>query len=159
MLISNVHKSIIVMNSLDTRFSKNVFEAVQKTRSTCFIGSKTTRLRLVVLTPIKHSCSFFKHYVNYGAWHVFKPFFGSSVATCRLACSEISVSINEKTRERSGKCLDRTIWQMAWQLYLSSSSANIIRTYIHFLVIYAKITVEISAVIITLTETLGIVLW
>ena len=64
MLISNVHKSIIVMNSLDTRFSKNVFEAVQKTRSTCFIGSKTTRLRLVVLNPIKHSCSFFKHYLN-----------------------------------------------------------------------------------------------
>ena len=64
MLISNVHKSIIVMNSLDTRFSKNVFEAVQKTRSMCFIGSKTTRLRLVVLNPIKHSCSFFKHYVT-----------------------------------------------------------------------------------------------
>ena len=42
------------MNSLDTRFSKNVFEAVQKTRSTCFIGSKTTRLRLVAL--LKHSC-------------------------------------------------------------------------------------------------------
>ena len=63
MLISNVHKSIIVMNSLDTRFSKNVFEAVQKTRSTCFIGSKTTRLHLVVLNPIKHSCSFFKHYL------------------------------------------------------------------------------------------------
>ena len=61
MLISNVHKSIIVMNSLDTRFSKNVFEAVEKTRSTCFLGSKTTRLRLVVLNPIKHSCSFFKH--------------------------------------------------------------------------------------------------
>ena len=56
MLISNVHKSIIVMNSLDARFSKNVFEAVQKTRSTCFIGSKTTRLRLVVLNSIKHSC-------------------------------------------------------------------------------------------------------
>ena len=37
------------MNSLDTRFSKNVFEAVQKTRSTCFI---------------KHSCSFFKHYIR-----------------------------------------------------------------------------------------------
>ena len=52
------------MNSLDTRFSKNVFEAVQKTRSTCFIGSKTTRLRLVVLNPIKHSCSFFKHYLK-----------------------------------------------------------------------------------------------
>ena len=27
-----------------------------------FIGSKTTRLRLVPLNPIKHSCSFFKHY-------------------------------------------------------------------------------------------------
>ena len=36
------------MNSLGTRFSRNVFEAVQKTRSTCFIGSKTTR-RIVVL--------------------------------------------------------------------------------------------------------------
>ena len=53
MLTSNVHKSIIVMNSLDTRFSRNVFEVVQKTRSTCFIGSKTTRLRLVVLNPDK----------------------------------------------------------------------------------------------------------
>ena len=29
------------------------FEAVQKTRSTCFIGSLTTRLRLVVLNPVK----------------------------------------------------------------------------------------------------------
>ena len=64
MLISNVHKSIIVMNSIDTRFSWNVFEAVLKTRSTCFIGSKTTRLRLVVLNPIKHWCSFIKHYVK-----------------------------------------------------------------------------------------------
>jgi len=65
MLISNVHKTTIVINSLDARFSKNVFEAVQKTRSTCFIGSKTTRLCLVVLNPIKHSCSFFKHYINH----------------------------------------------------------------------------------------------
>ena len=64
MLISNVHKSIIVMNSIDTRFSRNIFEAVQNTRSTCFIGSKTTRLRIVVLNAIKHSCSFFKHYMK-----------------------------------------------------------------------------------------------
>ena len=41
------------MNSLDTRFSRNAFEAVQKTRSTCFIGSQTTRWRLVVLNPDK----------------------------------------------------------------------------------------------------------
>ena len=65
MLISNVHKSaIIVMNSIDQFFSRNVFEAVQKSRSTCFIGSKTTRLCLMVLNPIKHSCSFFKHYIK-----------------------------------------------------------------------------------------------
>ena len=54
MLISNVFKSIIVMDSNDTRFSRNVFEVIQKTHSTCFIRSKTTRLRLVVLNPIKH---------------------------------------------------------------------------------------------------------
>ena len=41
------------MNSLETRFSRNVFEAVKNTHSTCFIGSKTTRLRLVVLNPDK----------------------------------------------------------------------------------------------------------
>ena len=28
--------------------------------------------------------------INYGAWHVYKPFFGSPIATLRLACSEIS---------------------------------------------------------------------
>ena len=46
------------MNSIDTHFSTNVFEAVQKTRSTCFIGSKTIRLPLVVLSPIKR---YFNH--------------------------------------------------------------------------------------------------
>ena len=39
--------------------------------------------------------------VNYGAWHVCKTLFGSSFATFRLACSEISLSINEKKQERS----------------------------------------------------------
>ena len=34
MLISNVHKSIIV--SIDTRFSRDVFEAIQKTCSTFY---------------------------------------------------------------------------------------------------------------------------
>ena len=33
-LIFNVHKNIIVITSIDTRFSKNAFEAHQKTRST-----------------------------------------------------------------------------------------------------------------------------
>ena len=45
MQISNIHESIIAMKSIDTRFFRNVFEAVQDTRSTCFIGSKTTELR------------------------------------------------------------------------------------------------------------------
>ena len=64
MQISNIHERIIVMKPIDTRFFKNVFEAVQRTRSTCFNGSKATRLRLVVLNPIKHSWSFFKHYIT-----------------------------------------------------------------------------------------------
>ena len=58
MLISKVHKSIIVMNSLNTRFSRNVFEAVQKTCSTCFIGSKTTRLCLVFLKAGFHMIAY-----------------------------------------------------------------------------------------------------
>ena len=39
--------------------------------------------------------------INYSTWHVYKPLFGSSVATCRLAYSEISLPINEKKLERS----------------------------------------------------------
>ena len=39
--------------------------------------------------------------VNYGVWHAYKPLFGSSVATCQLVCSEISLSINENNQERS----------------------------------------------------------
>ena len=39
--------------------------------------------------------------VNYGAWFVYKPLFGCSVATCWLACSEISVSIIGKKLKRS----------------------------------------------------------
>ena len=64
MLVSNVHKSMIVVNSIDTRFSRNVLEAVQKAHSMCSIGSKTMRRSRVVLNPIKHSCWFFKHYLN-----------------------------------------------------------------------------------------------
>ena len=55
MLIFNFHKSVIVMDSIDKRFSRNVFEAVQKTRSTCFVGSKTTpgTLLLVIETLLQ----------------------------------------------------------------------------------------------------------
>ena len=58
MQISNILESIFVMKSIGTRFLRNVFEAVQKTRSMCFTESKTTRRSRVVLNPIKHSCSF-----------------------------------------------------------------------------------------------------
>ena len=61
--------------------------------------------------PFCPLCSRFSK-VNHGAWHVYKPRFGSSVATCRLACSEISLSIIEKkTREKSRK--GRTYYNLA----------------------------------------------
>ena len=40
MLISNVHKSIIFMNSIDTRFSRNVFEAIKKLTARVLSGLK-----------------------------------------------------------------------------------------------------------------------
>ena len=40
-------------------------------------------------------------YILYRTWYVYKPLFGSSVATCRLACSEISLSIIGKKLKRS----------------------------------------------------------
>ena len=45
-------------------------------------------------------CSHFNN-VNCGAWYVYKPLFSSSVATYRLACSEISLSIIGKKLKRS----------------------------------------------------------
>ena len=60
-----IHEPNLCSDSQDTRFLWNVFEAVQKTRSTCFIGFKNTRLRLVFLNPIKHCCSCFKQYLSF----------------------------------------------------------------------------------------------
>ena len=40
-----------------------VFEAVQQTRSSCFIRYKTLGYRLVSLYLIKHSCSFIIQYI------------------------------------------------------------------------------------------------
>ena len=56
-------------------------------------------------------CSPFNN-VNYGAWYVYKPLFGSSVATCRLAGSEISLLVIEKKLKGSpGK--SRTQYNLA----------------------------------------------
>ena len=68
MLIFTSHNLNHCFQSRGTRSLWNVFEAVQNTRSTCFIGFKNTRLRLVFLNPIKHCCSCFKtvHKALYG---------------------------------------------------------------------------------------------
>ena len=39
--------------------------------------------------------------INHGPRHVDKPLFGSSLAICRLACSEISLSIKKKTKKQT----------------------------------------------------------
>ena len=44
MQISNIHESIIVMKSIDTRFIRNVFEAVQKIRMLNYTLSTLERL-------------------------------------------------------------------------------------------------------------------
>ena len=49
--------------SRDTLFAE-YFEAVHKTRSTCFIGIKTLGYASCFYTPIKQCCWFFKHYIN-----------------------------------------------------------------------------------------------
>ena len=44
--------------------------------------------------------------LNYGAWHIHKPFFGSSVATCRLAFPKFHFQLMKKAREKSRKRSD-----------------------------------------------------
>ena len=48
--ISNVHKRVIVINSIETRFSRKVFEVVQQTRWSCFIKNTPARLLNIKLT-------------------------------------------------------------------------------------------------------------
>ena len=62
----------------------------------------------------------------YGAWHVYKLFFGSSVAICRLVCSDISLPIKEKkTREKSRRKSD--IVQLSrWRDSFSSALCSIL---------------------------------
>ena len=60
--------------------------------------------------------------VNYGAWHVHKPLFGCSVATCRLACLQISLSINEKKPEKRSDIVQIGRWCDSCSPALCSSS-------------------------------------
>ena len=71
MLISSPHNLNLCSDFQDTRFLWNVFEAVQKFRSTCFIGTKTLGYASCFYTPIKHCCSIFKHCLKYIKFHIF----------------------------------------------------------------------------------------
>ena len=63
MLIFSPHNLNLCLDSQETRFLWNIFEAVQNPRSRCFIGIKTRGYTSCFYTPIKHCCSFFKHYI------------------------------------------------------------------------------------------------
>ena len=58
-LISNVHNSVIVINSIATRFSRIVLEVMfNKLVARVLAGVKSR-------AKIKHCCSFIKHYIKY----------------------------------------------------------------------------------------------
>ena len=68
-----------------------------------YLSLKTFNIRTAhfVLSLDFRPCSLYNN-VNYSAQHVYKPLFGYSVVTCRLTCSEMFLSINEKKKlERS----------------------------------------------------------
>ena len=64
MLISSPHNLNLCSDFKTCAFCGMFLKPFKKTRNKCFIESKTTQLCLVVLNPIKHSCSFFKHYLK-----------------------------------------------------------------------------------------------
>ena len=90
------------MNSIDTRFSRNVLAAVQKTRSMCFIWSKTTRLRLVVLNPITHSCSFFKFYLKNA-----RSFIGEMINFIKTVADKLFSIIQELGKNVQNKAVQK----------------------------------------------------
>ena len=58
-LISNVHNSVIVINSIATRFSRIVLEVMfNKLVARVLAGVKSR-------AKIKHCCSFIKHFIKY----------------------------------------------------------------------------------------------
>ena len=79
---------------------------------TISLSVKTSKTRTVHFSF--RLCSRYTN-VNYRGWHVYKPFFSSSVATGSLACSEISFQLTKRkslsdAREMVGHC---TNWQIA----------------------------------------------
>ena len=79
----------------------------------CYVTSETTErrsrpsffpiflLRVPLSTDVPVLLLDHSDNVSYGACHVYKPLFGSSVATCRLASFKSSFAINENKPERS----------------------------------------------------------
>ena len=58
-LISNVHNSVIVINSIETRFSRIVLEVMFNKLVAHVLAGVKSRAK------IKHCCSFIKHYIKY----------------------------------------------------------------------------------------------
>ena len=63
MLISNVHKSLIVINSIETRYSRNVLKSRSiNSRVGFYRGIKPRGEARWLYTPIKPSRPFIQHY-------------------------------------------------------------------------------------------------
>ena len=116
MLISNVHKSIIVMNFLDTRLSRNVFEAFKKLAARVLSG-----LKPLGEIPIKHCCSCFKHYVSY---HNLPCTFSSKCTEANF--SETSrVKLDDFTSSESWTILTRKMVVQIASKYHVKTSADV----------------------------------
>ena len=111
MLIFSPHNSNLCLESQETRFLWNIFEAVQETRSTCFIGIKTLGYASCFYTPIKHCCSFFKHYFLI-AFYNFKLYIGRHA---RLWCTTIIALEMKLPREERSPTILRTLENLAEQ--------------------------------------------
>ena len=132
----NFHRSCFVLLRFWTRNYIRVFAVCELDNCTHLIDKLTERENLENSdSPFRFVFGDFRlcscyNFVKYGAWHVYKLLFGSSVATWRPACSKSLLLINKKKKswreiwELVGHC---TNWQMAWQLYLSSVFCNLIK--------------------------------
>ena len=102
-MIFNSYTSLVVFFAIPVLFC---FVFQHKTLYTIRVLAncawKPLKLALSILFSIWGFSSLLTFYnVNYSAWYIYKPLIGSSVATCRLECSEISLSIIEKYLEKS----------------------------------------------------------
>ena len=159
MPISSPHNLNLCLDSQDTRFLWNVFEAIQKTRSTHFIGSTNTWLHLVVLNLIKHSCSFFKHYTLNNSCNVHISLTSFKIGVFRNDSKNARVSpLNKnlgKRNDRSNYCpisvipvvakVFEQIIYMYDQLYVHLTKDNLSKHKSGFRSLHSKVTALLQA--------------